>query len=84
MSEMRALKPKELPREILEKAVLLRDPHRQIFLVLFSHGPSTASEIAQLVGHARAYVHMRLLQLVDMGLVKARRQGRRVVFEVVK
>lgn len=78
-----SLPPEKLPRKILERAVTLRDTHREIYLVLYSRGPSTATEIAELVGHARAYVHMRLLQLVDMGLVKARRQGRKVIFEVL-
>ena len=78
-----SLPPEKLPRKILERAVTLRDTHREIYLALYSRGPSTATEIAELVGHARAYVHMRLLQLVDMGLVKARRQGRKVIFEVI-
>ena len=78
-----SLPPEKLPRKILEKAVTLRDPHREIYLTLYSRGPSTAAEIARMVGHARAYVHMRLLQLVDMGLVKARRHGRTVIFEVI-
>lgn len=80
---METVKPEKIPRKILEKAVLLRDPYRKLYLVLYSRGPSTASEIAELVNYARAYVHFRLLHLVDMGLVKARREGRKVVFEVV-
>ena len=78
-----SLPPEKLPRKVLERAVTLRDPHREIYLALYSRGPSTASEIAGMVGYARAYVHMRLLQLVDMGLVKARRKGRTVIFEVL-
>ncbi|MHA1632273.1 MAG: helix-turn-helix domain-containing protein [Candidatus Freyarchaeota archaeon] len=73
----------KLPREVLERAATLRDPHGEIYLALYSRDPSTAAEIARMVGHARAYVHTRLLQLVDMGLVKARRKGRTVMFEAV-
>jgi len=73
----------KLPREILEKAVRLRNHHRKVFLALYTHGPSTAKEIAELTGHARAYVHMRLIELADRGLVKTIREGKKVKFEVV-
>ena len=78
------IRVEELPREILEKAVQLRNHHRTIFIALYSHGPATARQVAELVGHKRAYVHMRLLELVDRGLVKSRREGRRVIFEVAE
>lgn len=83
-----------LPKEILVKAVKLSDPIRNIYIALYvyckTEGKSAeAEEIAEYVGHARAYVHMRLIQLVNMGLVmktsevKAEK-GRRVSkFEVV-
>ena len=74
----------ELPREILEKAVNLRNAVRTIFIALYSIGkPVTAQEIAKIVGHARAYVNMRLNQLEDMGLVKSKQRGKEKLFEVV-
>lgn len=74
----------ELPREILEKAVNLRNAVRTIFIALYSIGkPVTAQEIAQIVGHARAYVNMRLNQLEDMGLVKSKQRGKEKLFEVI-
>jgi DNA-binding MarR family transcriptional regulator len=79
------IKTEKLPREILEKAVQLRNHHRAIFIALYRLGePATAQQIAQLVGHKRPYVHMRLLELVDRGLVKTWREGRTAKFEVAK
>jgi DNA-binding transcriptional regulator GbsR (MarR family) len=73
----------QLPREILEKAVTLRNSVRKIYLALYTNGkPSTSTEIAQLVGQARAHVNMRLQQLVDMGLAKVELRGRTKYFEV--
>jgi DNA-binding transcriptional regulator GbsR (MarR family) len=75
----------QLPREILEKAVTLRNSVRKIYITLYANGrPSTSSEIAQLVGQARAHVNMRLQQLVDMGLVTVESKGRTKYFEVKK
>jgi DNA-binding MarR family transcriptional regulator len=74
----------KLPREILERAVQLRNHHRIIFIALYTHGPATAQQIAELVGHKRAYVHMRLIELVERGLAKSWREGRTVKFEVVR
>ncbi len=66
----------KLPTEILEKAVQLRDPLRDIYIALYTSGkPSSATEIAELTGKARAYVNMRLNQLTDMGLVKYFKKG---------
>jgi predicted transcriptional regulator len=79
------MKVEKLPREILEKAVQLRNHHRVIFIALYSLGePATAQQIAQLVGHKRPYVHMRLIELVERGLVRSWREGRTVKFEVAK
>jgi len=78
------MKTEKLPREILEKAVQLRNHHRTIFIALYSHGPATAQQIADLVGHKRAYVHMRLIELVERGLAKSWRDGKTVKFEVAK
>jgi len=75
----------KLPREILEKAVNLRNSVRKIYIALYiNNKPSTSQEIAQLVGQARAHVNMRLQQLVDMNLVTVERKGRTKYFEVKK
>lgn len=71
-----------LPREVLERAVNLRNSVRKIYLALYSSGrPSTSSEIAILVHQARAHVNMRLQQLVDMGLASVELKGRKKYFE---
>lgn len=73
----------KLPREILEKAVNLRNSVRKIYIALYTNKkPSTSQEIAQLVGQARAHVNMRLQQLVDMNLVTVERKGKIKYFEV--
>lgn len=75
----------KLPREILEKAVDLRNSVRRIYIALCTNGkPSTSTEIAELVGQARAHVNMRLQQLVDMGLATVERKERTKYFEVKK
>ena len=75
----------QLPREILEKAVTLRNSVRKIYLTLYTVGkPSTSSEIAELVNQARAHVNMRLQQLVDMGLASVELRGRTKYFEAKK
>jgi DNA-binding transcriptional regulator GbsR (MarR family) len=74
----------ELPREILEKAIQLRNSLKTVFIALYSAGkPCTATEVAQLVGKARAYTCMRLNQLVDMKLVQVTRQGRTKYYTVI-
>lgn len=76
---------KDLPKEILEKAVKLRNAVRQIFIDLYCFGePKSAEDVAKNVGHARAYVNMRLNQLEDMGLVKSHKEGKTKLFEVIK
>ena len=76
---------KELPRPVLEQAVKLRDPLKNIYLALFQLGkPSAAKKIAEEVGYARAHTHMRLMQLEAMGIVKRHRKGRNIKFEVIK
>lgn len=75
----------QLPREILEKAINLRNSTRRIYIALYSNQkPSTSTEIAKLVGHARSNVNMRLQQLVDMGLASVERKGRKKYFEAKK
>jgi DNA-binding MarR family transcriptional regulator len=75
--------PQKLPREVLEKAVMLKDPLKTIFIALYCKGLTTPIEIAEEVGHARAYVHMRLVQLEAMGLASRKYDGKKVKFEVV-
>jgi DNA-binding transcriptional regulator GbsR (MarR family) len=73
-----------LPREILEKAVQLRDSLKNVFITLYTAGkPCTATEIAQLTGKARAYTCMRLNQLVDMKLVETQKKGRHKLYQVI-
>jgi len=73
-----------LPRPVLEQAVKLSDPLQKVYLILFQLGkPSTPKEIANLLGHARAYVHMRLMELEGRGIVKRSREGRNIKFEVI-
>jgi len=75
---------KKLPRHVLEQAVKLRDSPKKIYLTLFQLGkPSTPTEIAKEVDHARAHVHMRLMELEQMGIVKRVREGRNIKFEVI-
>lgn len=74
----------DTPKEILEKAVNLRNSMRLIFLALYHvKKPSSAPEIAVTVGHNRAYVNMRLNQLEDMKLIKSSLKGKIKYFEVI-
>jgi len=82
---MSQIEAEKLPRDILEKAVPLRNTAKLIFIALYTCGkPTTATEIAQVLGKSRAYVHMRLIQLCDKGLVRSISEGKRRFFEVVK
>lgn len=75
----------ELPVEIMQRALRLRNSTRNIFIALFvNKKPSTSAEIATLVGHARAYVNMRLQQLVDQDEVTVIQKGKIKYFEVKK
>lgn len=75
---------RELPREVLEKAVNLRNAVRMIYIELYTAGKRlTADDLAKLVHHARPYVNMRLNQLEDMGLVKSIHDGKTKLYEVV-
>jgi DNA-binding MarR family transcriptional regulator len=74
----------QIPRAILEKAIQLDNSLKRIFLCLYCcTKPVMAIEVAQKVGLARAYVHMRLIQLERMGYVKRSREGRKVKFKVI-
>lgn len=73
----------ELPKEILEKAVNLRNSVRTIFIEVYLAGkPLTADDISKIVHHARAYVNMRLNQLEDMGYIKHTHDGKMKRYEV--
>lgn len=62
----------KLPKEIMEKALTLRNSVRTIFIELYvANKPLSADDLAKVVGHARAYVNMRLNQLEDMGYIVA-------------
>lgn len=75
----------ELPRSVLEQAVKLRDPLKNIYLTLFQLGkPSTAETVAKEVGYSRATIHMRLMELEARKIVKRIRKGRNIKFEVIK
>lgn len=72
----------KLPVEIMEKALNLRNSTRTIFIALYVNGkPATSSEIAKLVGHGRAYVNMRLQQLVDRNYATVEQRGKEKFFE---
>lgn len=74
----------ELPKEIMEKALNLRNSVRTIYIALYASGkPSSSVEIALKVGHARAYVNMRLQQLADRNLVRVTVKGKTKFFEVI-
>jgi DNA-binding transcriptional regulator GbsR (MarR family) len=74
----------DLPKEILQKAITLRNSVRIIFIALYSAGkPCTADDIAKVVGHERASVSMRLNQLEDLGLAKSHQQGKEKIFEAI-
>jgi hypothetical protein len=60
-----------LPHDLMVKAISLRNSSRKIYITLCNcTEPKSALYIANLVGESRAYVNMRLLQLVDQNLVK--------------
>lgn len=67
---MKMLGAEELPHELMAKAITLRNSSRKIFVALCNcKEPKSSEDIAGLVEESRAYVNMRLLQLVDQGLV---------------
>ncbi|MGD2066387.1 MAG: hypothetical protein PVI43_04355 [Candidatus Bathyarchaeota archaeon] len=74
----------KLPRKVLENAVKLNDSLRKIYITLYSCGePKTPEEIANKVGYARAYVHMRLCQLEYLDLAKRVDEQRKVRFQAI-
>ena len=70
-TDMKMADIEHLPPNLLKIAVTLRNSSRTIFITLcHCKEPVSASKLAELVGESRAYVNMRLLQLVDQDLVK--------------
>ena len=75
----------KLPRKVLEKAVKLSDTLKKVYITLyFCEEPTTPKEIAQKLGFARAYVHIRFCQLESMGLVKRFETEKRVKYEAIE
>lgn len=75
----------KLPVEIMQKALKLRNSTRTIYLALYIHGkPASSKEVARLVSHARAYVNMRLQQLVDLNLATVTLRGKTKYFEAIR
>ena len=84
---MKLISPNQLSPELLLKAANLRNSSRKIFVALCNcKEPKSSADIAELVGESRAYVNMRLLQLVDQDLVKALKgeNHRKKLFMVVQ
>jgi len=59
-----------MPREVLLRVAKLRESVRNVYIALYSLGEANSTDVAKVTGQARAYVNMRLLQLVDLGLAK--------------
>lgn len=75
----------KLPREVLEKAIKLKNATRLIYIKLYCCDKSmTPKMLAEMLGYARPYVHMRLRQLEQLGFVTSKRIERNVFFEVKK
>lgn len=76
-------KADELPTEVLKIAVQLRDSVRNVYIALYKlQKPSTAQEVADVMGHARAYTCMRLNELSDRGLVTKTTQGKTKIYRI--
>lgn len=68
---MKLINANQLSPELLLKAANLRNSSKRIFVALCNcKEPQSVAEVAGIVGESRAYVNMRLLQLVDQDLVK--------------
>jgi DNA-binding MarR family transcriptional regulator len=68
---MKLIDENQLSPALLLKAANLRNSTKRIFVELCKcKEPQSVSAIAELVGESRAYVNMRLLQLVDQDYVK--------------
>lgn len=74
-----------IPRPLLEKALKLRNAQRHIFILLCSfEEPQAAGTIAKKLDLARAYVNMRLNELVDQRMVTFVKKGRKKLFQVIR
>lgn len=61
----------QLSPELLKKAILLKNCTRKIYVALCNcKEPKSSTEIAASVSESRAYVNMRLNQLIELNLVK--------------
>ena len=68
---MKLMNVEQLSPELINKAMNLRNCSRNIFVSLCNcKEPKSSSDIAKLVGESRAYVNMRLNQLLELGYVK--------------
>ena len=64
----------------LETMLRLPDAIRRTYQAMLELENASAGEVAEKTGRARAYESMRLNQLVTMGLLTKRYQGKRVIF----
>lgn len=65
----------------LETMLRLPDSVRRTYQAMLELGKASAGKVARKTGRARAYESMRLNQLVTMGLLRKRHEGRRAIFE---
>lgn len=64
----------------LKKMINLPDPIRRTYQLMLELGSASAKEVSERTGRARAYESLRLNQLVLLGLLTKRRDGRKVIF----
>ena len=65
------MKIDQLTPELINKAINLKNCSRKIFVSLCNcKEPKSSSDVAKIVGESRAYVNMRLNQLLELGYVK--------------
>lgn len=65
------MKVDQLTPELINKAMNLKNCSRKIFVSLCNcKEPKSSSDVAKIVGESRAYVNMRLNQLLELGYVK--------------
>lgn len=65
-------------------ALLRRETAREILLVLLEHAEANPQTIADQLGIARSTLEWHVDRLLDAGLVKKRRVGRRVMLEIAE
>lgn len=80
---MTTIDVESLPRVVLERAVRLDNALKRIYLLVAEcREPVSASDVAEKIGYHRAYVSMRLNQLVTMECLTAKKQGRVKLFKM--